>query len=337
MENDLNGFLVKLEEEIVNDDLKKLFKYFYYSLEDSDIIYNETVNSALNLFYGNFNSEGKAESGEKWKLNLKNSIRERYQVIKTKKDGSEVITHKLKEPSKNTLESLQAEDYLEKAKEKWIEINKELVKYFIEIKKRLKVDKTLIYEAPPYLMSIDDQGEIRFEAEFIFDDNCTSPYANAIKKCFNSPLESRVQDLLIETSTGFFDVIPIPMPINSDLRQAWSTDEKFIIEGKRIFVHFFEWAIKIYLFKLNGSVKKHSHKLAFGIPLKNAVTLYEYSRSNKDWFCELTGFHEYNFLQPHDLSAFTPEEGLWLQMYKSCIIGSSNTPSGSLMKIAFDL
>ena len=335
MENDLQNYLAELENDIEPKDLKNLFKYFYYNLDDSNTSYQETVNSALNLFYGNFDISREVESGEHWKRNLKNSIRERYEVFKIGKDGIEVNTFKLKDPSKGILDKLETEDYLQAAKGKWISVKESLDIYFADLKKR-GVFKTLVYEAPPYLMSIDDKGHTKFEAEFIFDDNCTSPYANAIKKCFDAPLKSRVQDVLIETSTGFFDVIPIPMPINSDLRQAWATDEKFRIDGKRIFVHFFEWAIKIYLFKLNGSVINHSHKLAFGIPLKNAITLYEYSRSNKDWFCELTGFHEYNFLQTHDLSAFAPEEGLWLQIYKSCIIGSSNTPSGSLMKIAFD-
>ena len=89
MEYDLDGFISALEQEIENSELKSLFKYFYYNLDESDIRHMEIVNSALNLFYGNIDSEGKVDSGEKWKLNLKNSIRERYQVIKTKKDGSE--------------------------------------------------------------------------------------------------------------------------------------------------------------------------------------------------------------------------------------------------------
>lgn len=327
-------FLEKLESTINDESLRYLFKCFYSDL-DSDFDKDKILNMGLNLFFGNFDDINKIQDNINWTENFKNSIREKYEVIKTNKDGKPTTKYKLKDPSKETLGSLTTNDYIGKAKDQWLNIRKELDNYFDEIKK--PINKTLIYEAPPYLLSIvenSDPVETNFEAEFIFHPDCSSPYVNAIKNCFDNK-EDTISDILAKNGVGFFDVIPIPIPINSDLRTLWAVDEKFIIECKRIFVHFFEWALKIYIFKLGDRIDKKKHKIAIGIPLKNAVTLYEYHSEKPDWFVD-NYFSCINFSERH---SFDPKnkkpDGLWLQQYKNCIIGSSNTPSGQLMKIAF--
>jgi hypothetical protein len=327
-------FLEKLENEIENESLKCLFKCFYQNLDKNNEADKETLNIGLNLFFGNFD-DGKTNEKEDWKNNFKNSIREKYKVIKVNKDGTITTKYKLKDPSKETLDSLKTDDYLTEAKNKWLQIRLELDKYFDEIK--YPICKTLIYEAPPYLLSIvekSDPVKTNFEAEFIFDDNCKSPYEKSIKNCFENK-EDKISVILSEKGVGFFDVIPIPIPINSDLRTLWAVDKKFKIDKKRIFVHFFEWALKIYLFKLKGRIDTENHKIAIGIPLKNAVTLYEYHSEKTNWFNYF--FSKINFSEQHNFNEKVKPEGLWVQQYKNCIIGSSNTPSGQLMRMAFDI
>ena len=327
-------FLKTIENEIEYESLKNLFKCFYTNL-DKDDNRDEILNTGLNLFFGNFDDINKIENIENWKENFKNSIREKYEVIKTNKDGKTTTKYKLKDPSKNTLESLTANDYLEKAKEQWLKIREGLSEFFEKIKK--PINKTLIYEAPPYLLSIVEKSEsveTNFEAEFIFHPNCSSPYVNAIKNCFNKK-KGNISDILAINGVGFFDVIPIPIPINSELRNLWAVDKKFIIDDKRIFVHFFEWALKIYIFKLGERIDKDNHKIAIGIPLKNAVTLYEYHSEETNWFVD-NYISCIDFSEGHSFNATNKKPlGLWVQQYKNCIIGSSNTPSGQLMKIAF--
>ena len=328
-------FLKTIENEIEYESLKNLFKCFYSDL-DKDDNRDEILNTGLNLFFGNFDCINKIENNEEWKDKFKKSIKEKYEVIKTNKDATTTKKYKLKDPSKETLDSLKTDDYLTEAKNKWLQIRLELDKYFDKIKK--PINKTLIYEAPPYSLSIVENSEpvkTNFEAEFIFDPNCSSPYVYAIKNCFNDTEEVNISNILAKNGVGFFDVIPIPIPINSDLRTLWAVNEKFSIDKKRIFVHFFEWALKIYLFKLGERIDKKKHKIAIGIPLKNAVTLYEYDSEKLDWF-DHNDFSCINFSEEHSFDPKnTKPDGLWVQKYKNCIIGSSNTPSDKLMEIAF--
>ena len=82
------------------------------------------------------------------------------------------------------------------------------------------------------------------------------------------------------------------------------------------------------------------HKIAIGIPLKNAVSIYEQAQyeqaqNNNMWL----GFElDKNFCDAHNFNKTNKKpDGLWVQPYKNCIIGSSNTPSGELMKLAFEI
>lgn len=321
----LNEKINDILNGIENDKLKCLFKCFYCNLEND----NETINIALNVFFGNFNENDTVNelNNTYWVDKFKSSIKERYSVTK-----NGVTKYKLKEPDQHTIENLSEQKIIDMGKSKWDKIKMSLQKYFDSLK--YPISKTLIYEAPPYLISIDEQNEKNFEAEFIFDQKCLSPYVNAIKNCFTHN-NGKVDVILIDNSVGFFDVIPIPIPINSDLREKWATDKKFIIDNKRIFVHFFEWALEIYLFKLNEKFETEDHKIAIGIPLKNAISIYEHAKNNNDW----PGYElDINFCDAHNFNdTYTKPEGLWVQPYKNCIIGSSNTPSGELMKLAFEL
>lgn len=326
----LNQKLNEIHNRLGDDKLKHLFKCFYFDLQEDE----DTLDIALNIFFGNFIEESTVENlkNKNWIQYFKSSIKEKYLVTKVNKKGSIDEKYKLKDPHQNTIYSLTSIDYIEKAKAKWGDIKFSLNEYFSKLTK--PISKTLIYEAPPYLLSINEKGGINFEAEFIFDKNCSSPYVNAIRNCFNDD-ENSVVDIFIKNGVVFFDVIPIPIPINSDLREKWATDQKFRIEGKRIFVHFFEWALEIYAFKLGEKFNRNNHKIAIGIPLKNAVTIYEHAQKNADWpefnlknnFCAAHNFNE----------SYNKPEGLWVQSYKNCIIGSSNTPSGELMKLAFEI
>jgi len=327
-----------LEEKLndIQNDLKNkdpkllyLFECFYRPLDKDNPSHQAKLNIALNLFFGNFETSTCVENlnNNDWTRFFKSSIKEKYET--QNKDGN--VKFKLKDPKKGTLDKWEENNYLQEAKIKWGDIKKSLDKYFIDLK---TINKTLIYEAPPYLLSIDESKNLKFEAEFIFDKGCSSPYVNAIRNCFLEQESTEISQILISNDTGFFDIIPIPIPINSDLREKWATEDKFLIDNKRIFVHFFEWALEIYLFKSKNKICSDNHKLAIGIPLKNAVTLYEYAEEEKGWPKQIGT----NFCAPHQFNETNKKlVGLWVQQYKNCIIGSSNTPSGDLMKLAFGI
>ncbi len=200
---------------------------------------------------------------------------------------------------------------------------------------KCSLERTLIYEAPPYKITYSiDTKSTKFISRFIFDDNCSSAYAQSIKDWANCNENPSL--ILAKKTTGFFDVIPIPIPITSELRKSWATDDIFFINGKRIFMHFFDWAVENYLERLikMGITVSEEHKVAIGIPLNNAVTLYEYYESNSH---EAKGLLK-ELLTPNHFKTKDIDislTGMWLQHYKSSIIGPSNTPLGKLIENAF--
>lgn len=314
---------MKKQKEIIYqlEDLKYLFQLFY-NINDFDLVDWEKLNKSLNLFYGL-----KSENNEQWKKEFKDSLKCKGQKTK---EGKQKFT----DISSDDFNNFEVEEIIKKAFEKKKDIKNKLDIFY---QCELKFKSTIIYEAPPYMLSVrenDGTPKNEFVAEFILDDTCSSPYSNAIRGCFENENE-KISEILRNNECGFFDVIPIPLPINSDLRNQWATEEKFVIDGKRIFLHFFEWAVINYKLKDKISTNK-KHKIALGIPLNNAITLYEnYTPIGILEF----GEHENQkvlFNDSHSIDFKNKKIGLWIQPFKNCIISTSNTPNAELMKLAFD-
>jgi hypothetical protein len=295
------------------DHLDLLREIFYSELEYAGDG-RRKINIGLNLFYGY-----PAENTEQWKLGFRDGVKK--PVGKTKKGEL-----KLEGIPSKEFKALSVQPIIDAALVKASVIKKKLVGLY----QGSNFNKTIIYEAPPFLLSIHETSA-DFVAEFILDNSCTSPYAKAITSCFNAPDNTPIMDTLRANCCGFFDVIPIPLPINSDLRNLWATDERYLIDGKRIFVHFFEWAVEKYLSQASV-VTTCPHQLAVGIPLNNAITLYEHYAANGP--LEFNGVH-IDFNAPHSIPFSDKKVGLWIHAYKNCIISSSNTPTADLMKLAF--
>ena len=72
--------------------------------------------------------------------------------------------------------------------------------------------------------------------------------------------------------------------------------------------------------------------VAIGVPLNNAVTLYEYYEASKEILPPiLKELLTPNYFKPKDRSL----TGMWLQHYKSSIISPGNKPLGKLIGNAF--
>ena len=296
---------------------------FYEKLSNED----SRLNIGLNVFFGN-----KPENDVNWK----DSFKERIIQLTEKRLESEKVIITRKEISKQNLANIDPINIINNGRKKWEEIQKLLDAFLKELKNKLgsnQLEQTLIYEAPPYKItySIDNEST-EFISSFIFDDNCSSAYAQSIKDWADSKNNS--SKILVTKKTGFFDVIPIPIPITSELRTSWATELKFEIEGKRIFMHFFEWAVEDYLKRLDKTdiSVSDNHKVAIGVPLNNSVTLYEYYESNSPENKVLLK----ELLTPNNFQKkginYT---GMWLQHYKSSIISPGNKPLGKLIENAF--
>ena len=303
------------------DDLNYL-KELFYNIENYSEIEKEQLNKSLNLFYGLA-----SDNNNKWKKNFKD-------VIKGKGGISNSGKQKYTKISKAEFDQVTTQIIIEKALEKKKDIKNKLKKLY---KSEKPFKTTIIYEAPPYLLSIKEKNgspNNKFVAEFILDDNCSSPYSNAIRGCFDNEKEP-ILDILTSNECGFFDVIPMPLPINSDLRNMWATEDKFVIKGKRIFVHFFEWGIENYIKQAEIS-KDKKHRIAIGIPLNNAITLYEHFAAKKIVKFGCHKNQKISFNDPHSIDFKDKKSGLWIHPFKNCVISTSNTPNAELMKLAFD-
>jgi hypothetical protein len=303
------------------EDLNYLKKIFY-NIEKLENANEADLNKSLNLFYG-----FEASNNYLWKKEFKDAIRKKGAISKNGKQ-------KYDEIDANAFNKIEGKTIMEIAFKKKYDIKEKLISLY----KDKNFKSTIIYEAPPYLLSINEQNgttNTEFIAEFILDDKCNSPYSNAIRGCFNNQNPS-INEILKNNDCGFFDVIPMPLPINSDLRNKWATEDRFVISGKRIFVHFFEWAIENYKQQVKIS-DKQKHKIAIGIPLNNAITLYEKYDPQK--IVEF-GSHDNQkilFNEPHSMGFANKKLGLWIHAFKNCVISISNTPNSELMKLAFEI
>lgn len=309
------------------DHLDALKSCFYDELED----HNQKLNIGLNVFFGN-----NPINNEEWKESFKTKIIELTQ----KRLESEKVKIESKEISVVNFKNIEPKLIIDEGRKEWKKIKVSLNKFLENLKNKLDSEnlaQTLIYEAPPYKITYNtDNGSIEFAASFIFDDNCSSAYAQSIKDWAND--SKNPSEILAIQKTGFFDIIPIPIPINSELRTLWATDDKFLIEGKRIFIHFFEWAVEDYLNRLKqlGINIYENHKVAIGVPLNNAVTLYEYYEKNKDKGANQVKYLLKNLLTHNDFANKDERfAGIWLQHYKSSIINPANKPFGKLIENAF--
>ncbi|MBM3455805.1 MAG: hypothetical protein FJX80_11755 [Bacteroidetes bacterium] len=299
---------------------------FYEQLEDSD----QRLNIGLNVFFGN-----EPQDNEKWIESFKEKIIE----LTVKRSESEKVTITRKEISLKTLTNFDPKNIIKEGRKKWDDIKNSLNQFLINLKTELtneELRQTLIYEAPPFKITYnpdEDNEPIKFVAKFIFEESCPSAYAQSIKDWAENKNDNP-SIILAKKKTGFFDIIPIPIPINSELRTLWAIDKEFLIGGKRIFIHFFEWAVEDYLKRLKTSDIQVSddHKVAIGVPLNNAVTLYEYYESQKS---EGKGLLK-ELLTPNNFKLKNEiYNGTWLQHYKSSIISPGNKPLGKLIENAF--
>jgi hypothetical protein len=296
-------------------------KELFYKFEELGQVDLGKLNKSLNLFYG-----FEALNNELWKKGFKDAIRKKGAISKIGKQ-------KFLEIDADEYNSISTSTIMEMAFEKKKDIKCKLHNLY----ESQIFNKTIIYEAPPYLLSIkesDGTANTEFIAVFILDDECSSPYSNAIRGCFDDQ-NSSINGILKKNDCGFFDVIPMPLPINSDLRNKWATEDRFVISGKRIFVHFFEWAIENYKSQAKIS-SEQNHTIAIGIPLNNVITLYEkYAPQEILEF----GTHENQkilFNEPHSIEFANKKLGLWIHPFKNCVISTSNTPNSELMKLAFN-
>ena len=277
----------------------------------------------------------------------------------------------------NSIDETPFNKFYKKVHENWIIINekegegenevgihKKLLSDFKSNGKKIKY--LLVYEAPPF---------DKKENYFLFSNG--GNYGAPIKDCFDTPdTDNPIKDILLENNVGFFDLIMAGIPIAEakisiggnakSIRYFWSTHEKWKIGDKQLPIILFE--LGIFNLIKEGLTFEDRPLIAIGTPVNTSASIFEfYSKQylevykkdkwimNENEIVTAPDFDNVIFNNPKNadfkeiltvnLSLInTPStfdirgtKGEIYPLFKANIIGSSNFPSGNLLKNAFDI
>ena len=330
---------IVLSDEQKVDCLCNLKKYLYEDL--SDPIFESTkieiINIALNYIFN-----GKLEKNNNdWETKYKTNVRE---LVK----GKFVISQQKYSFNFSTLE--------QETRIAWKTIKEEIEKHK-KARVNKPIEKTIVFEAPPFHLEKIIGGEkekfVYHPNFFILSSNAEGYYVDFIRNALSPKSKTKtISDILIERNYDFFDIFPVPLPINFKLREKWLNDGNFTINDKNIIVHLFEWAlIDYYIRNKTNLCKLIDHKFAIGIQIASSTALYDYYTKTH---CLVSENDEYSVIPFEEIKLDVQTliltfnictenviskrpKGKWLQPYKTCIIGGNNYPDAFLLQNAFDI
>ena len=333
-----------------------LYDFSYTNLSDEKSNYeNADVKSIrigiFNFLYsGDFNGQLNKETKNSFKEIIENYLIDQLKDVQesNKEDKAETIIE-----IKNKLNKLPTwDEFYEGFEKNWEELIKCHSNYLENIEKTIR--HIIVYEAPPPCQS---EEKIK-EKYFLISNN--GAYATTIKKTFNADEKVHVSKFMSKKNIGYFDLIMAPMPLSSDLRKKWSTENKWQIDGKQLPVILFELGIAHLILK-NKNIENPT--FAIGTPALTSTSIFEYysdkllkvwiKKNEKKSVCNIIfGDAENNHLNNHKL-LFTSNlsitnsqtthkirgeqgRGIIYPLFKSNVISGSNYLSELLMKNAFD-
>ena len=142
------------------------------------------------------------------------------------------------------------------------------------------------------------------------------------------------------------------LPLNSDLRYLWNTDEIFLIGEKQLPVVLFELSFEYFLSKIEFRIVKNP-LFAIGTPVNTSIGLFEYyslnpfsvykDKKNNSIFFEFDTDRD-EIVSADIALTNTPstckklnKSGNVFPLFKANIVGPDNFPSAILMKNALNV
>lgn len=243
-------------------------------------------------------------------------IKIRANIKPSEYNTPDIFFEPIEESWNSILKSYQL--YLKELKEKLDEVDKE--------GKKEKINKIIVYEAPPY----NDPKATKY-----FLKDASSKYFYAIKKCFAPASKFPPIDFLVNYNIGFFDISLASLPLSKeDIRKEWNTKPYFKIGDKQITVVLFEIAFEHFVEKIGVDYIAEHPLFAIGAPVNSSAGIFEYYSENL-----LTkGKISVDLSITNNTSTYKKRNasGETFPMYKSNII-NSGYPSEILMKNAFNM
>ena len=261
---------------------------------------------------------------------------------KMEKDANEIVETDEKDYQDNQY-SDTIEYNFDKVVKYWQAIHDLYVCYLKKLKGK-KVNKILIYEAPPMP---DKSGKINYilaesceacEKSKNCNDNFqippSGPYVDTIKGLIEG--ESKVMDILVKQGILFIDLCPLPLPMTTNIRKrVWGACDEHI-KTPPLSVVLLEMALE---FARNNEIEiSNKPIIAMGTPAATSQSIYYYfekkeaNLSIKKKGCQ-TKVVDFSKLLNINKKYETLEQ--ILPLYASNIISGSNTPNAELLKRIF--
>lgn len=221
-------------------------------------------------------------------------------------------------------------------------IKKDHNDYLVELKNREKAIKYIIIgEAPPFsFKKVEDKLE--FDNKYILSKPSAGIWQSSIRGAFGIEIEKNTLTPdefikgLLENNILFFDIIPVTLPFNTDIRTGW-IDENKEIDYKPLLVSLLELAVERNVVDLTIDPNV---KVAFVTPPKTSVSIFDHFSDKKlkikdEISVDITTINDNTtkkkYINPEDL------KNIILPMYKANAMMGSNAPSPELLKLALDL
>ena len=315
------------------DLMKKFFKKCLYTTLGDSKTDKQMRKLFINIIYNGFQQKNYPVwslcISKKTKTAIIKGITEKRLKDEAKKlfNSESEIELNIQGQKKNKNDNLKANDFIEELSKKWKNNEQKSKNYYDEIKKLPYYEYVIIGEDAPY-------GGAYLLGNKIIDKK--GPYYIPLNNAFKGE-KAELIDALISNKVLFFDLLTIPLPISSDLRKGWSTEEFYNIAGKQLPVFLLEVAFEH--FDLKNKI--NDAKIAIMMPTKTSSSIYNYYeqiKSKDDLYClkeRLTAKSCWNEINDYHQTIIT--NGKCFNYYKSNTISGSNTPDVDLLKYALNI
>lgn len=267
------------------------------------------------------------------KTNYINNQKKIDELKLKKRSEEETILRNLIECNKKST----PDDFYKRIETSWNYVFDQYKSYLQKLKRKLKkeksikIEKIIVYEAPPYISNKEPK-------ESYFFTSASKQYSDPIRKCFDPKdllKDTSLDEFLVYFNLGFFDISLACLPLSKgDIRKDWNTKPEFKIGNKQITVVLFEIAFTHFIEQI-GSIYISKHPLlAIGAPVNCSAGIFEYYSENLLRIDTIS----IDLSITNNTTTYKKRKafGETFPLYKSNII-NSGYPSDVLMKNAFNM
>jgi hypothetical protein len=174
------------------------------------------------------------------------------------------------------LEKVDPDEFYNRMLQSWKHVSEEYNDYLDLLKHKLqvsnsKLNKVIVYEAPPYISNMEPH-------EKYFFTSASKKYSEPIRKCFDPNDVHKafsLKEFLVYFEIGFFDISIVCLPLSSEIRKKWNTEDDFKIGNKQISVILFEIGLEHFLNGIEFQIEEHP-LFAIGMPVNTSAGIFEY-------------------------------------------------------------